>query len=160
MESVFRGVTFGEMLASQNVVSSRATFHYSELADRFDGFLSAVAARGYDPTGSLFYSLNNVPLDEVVDVEMFLPVRQDKLGEFEGILFHTYFEVAPLLRGTVTGDFENQTERVYAELLATMEENDVEINSPFFHVVYRDVSPYASVLVGYTKRPVGGGPSR
>ncbi|MFJ3393360.1 DUF5085 family protein [Leifsonia aquatica] len=157
METVSHDVAFADRLAYQNVVSFRAKFHYSGMAAQFDGFVSAVVAQGYDAKGPLFYTLNNVPLDEVIDIEMFLPVHQDTSSEVSGIRFHSYIEVAPLLRGVVEGDFENRTERVYAKLLATVEANGWEINSPFFHVLHRDPEPYVSILVGYRGSEEGGG---
>lgn len=149
MESVFRNVALGERLAYQNVVSSRTRFHYSEMLERLESFVTDVSASGYDPKGPLFYSLNNVPIDETADIEMFLPVQQDSPASEGGLHFHSYFEVSPLVRGVVEGDFESQTERVYAQLLATLEMNDLTINSAFFHVLQRDVVPYSLVLVGY-----------
>lgn len=149
MDTVFKDISFGQRLAFQNVVSSRSTFHFSELAERMERFASMVTRIGGDLQGPLFYSLNNVPMDENVDLEMFLPIRQNAFAAGEGLRFHSYFAVSPLLRGIVTGDFEDQTEVVYAQLLATLETNDLEINSPFFHLFHKDVSPYASVYVGY-----------
>jgi effector-binding domain-containing protein len=149
METVFHDVTLQEKLAYQNVVSSRARFHYSEMAEHLDSFASRIAAKGYDPKGPFFYSLNNVPMDEIVDIEMFLPIHQNTFNAEEGLLFHSYFEVSPLLGGIVKGDFENETERVYAQLLATLEANDLGINSPVYHVLQQDVPPYACVFVGY-----------
>lgn len=151
VEDTQQFVTVGDRLAFQNVVSSRAKFHYSELAARLEEFTSAIAQKGYDPKGPFFYSLNNVPMDEMVDVEMFLPIRQ---GTFDGgpeLAFHSYFEVAPLLRGAVTGDFERRTEQVYAQLLGTLDANGLEMNSPFFHVVQNDTSSSVSVYVGYSR---------
>lgn len=156
METAFRDVAFGQRLALQNVVSSRAKFHYSELAAHFDRFAARIAAKGYDAKGPLFYSLNNVPMDEMVDIEVFLPIRQAAFTAEEGLRFDSYFEVFPLLRGVVTGEFESQTERVYAELLATLEANNLEINSPFFQVSYKDPSPYVLVFVGYADRGESG----
>ncbi|QNE37232.1 DUF5085 family protein [Leifsonia shinshuensis] len=144
-------VAFGERLAYQNVVSSRETFHFSELAARFEEFASAIAKRGYDPQGPFFYSLNNVPLDEVVDIEMFLPIRQGTFDDEPGLFFHSYFEMSPLLHGVVGGDFENRTEQVYAQLLGILDANGLVINSPFVHVVHRDASPSVSVYVGYSQ---------
>lgn len=129
--------------------SARAQFHYSESAERFDRFASRITAKGYDPNGPFFYSLNNVPLDEMVDIEMFLPIRQSTFAGERDLLFRSYFQLAPLLRGIVRPDFESQTERVYAQLLSALEVKELEINSPFFHLVGQDVSPYACVFVGY-----------
>jgi effector-binding domain-containing protein len=149
METVFRDVAFGQRLAFQNVVSSRAKFHYTEMAEHFDRFAARIAAKGCEAKGPLFYSLNNAPTDEMVDLEMFLPIHENTFIAEAGLRFHSYFEVFPLLRGIVKGDFESQTEWVYAELLATLEANNVEINCPFFHVFHKDPSPHALVFVGY-----------
>ena len=149
METAFRDVTFGERLAYQNVLSTRARFHYSEMAERLNDFVASVTASGGEPRGPLFYSLNNVPMDEMVDIEMFLPIRQATFKVADGLLFHSYFEVKPLLRGVVKSDFENQTEHVYAQLLATLEANQLEINTPFYHLLQSDVTPYALAFVGY-----------
>lgn len=141
--------TAGERLAFQNVVSSRSRFHYSALAEHFDEFVACVTATGCDPKGPFFYSLNNVPMDEMVDIEMFLPIRQNTFAAGDGLRFHSYFDVFPLLRGVVKGDFENQTEVVYAHLLATLEANSLDINTPFYHVMQKDGSPNVRVYVGY-----------
>jgi hypothetical protein len=149
METPFNGVSFGERLAFQNVVSTRTKFHYSELAERFDAFVSAVTVAGGQPKGPLFYSLNNVPMDAMVDIELFLSIQQSTFSSGEGFRFSSYFEVSPMLRGIVKGDFANQTEVVYAQLLAALEAEGLAINSPFFHVLQKDVSPYALVYLGY-----------
>ena len=156
-ETLFHNVSFGERLAFQNVVSSRARFHYSETAAHLAEFVEQVAAAGCDPKGPLFYSLNNVPMDEIVDIEMFLPVRDNRCRSGESLLFHSYFEVSPLLRGVVKGDFENRTEQTYAELLTTLEANGMEINSPFFHVVQKEPIPYALIYLGYAGTRSEGG---
>lgn len=64
--------------------------------------------------------------------------------------YHTYFEVGPVLKNSVTESFEKHTEQVYAELLATLEINDLEINTPFFHILPRDKAKYAYIYLGYT----------
>jgi hypothetical protein len=155
MDAAVGYVAFAERIALQNVVSARATFHYREMADRLEDFASSVTSSRYSAKGPLIYSLNNVPLDEMVDVEMFLPVHEASVPEGDGLLFHSYFEVFPLLRGTVVGDFQTQTEHVYARLLATLEAADLDLNSPFYHVVEREVVPSAAVYVGYVARDPG-----
>lgn len=153
--SALQRVSFGERLAFQNVVSARATFHYSELAGHLDEFAGAVNAAGCEPMGPLFYSLNNVPMDEMVDIEMFLPIRQNVFDGADGLRFSSYFEVFPLLRGVVTGDSEHQTEAVYAQLLEALEVHELEINSPFFHVFQKDGSPHALIYLGYMQGAPG-----
>lgn len=148
-ETALHDVAFHEKLAFQNVVSCRAKFHFNELAEHIGDFASRIVAKGCDPKGPFFYSLNNVPMDEMVNIEMFLPIHQDRFTAEEGLHFHSYFEVFPLLRGIVKGDFERQTEWVYAQLLATLRADNLELNSPFYHVAQRDGSPYVLVYASY-----------
>ena len=70
------------------------------MAEDFDRFVTKIAAKGYDPKGPFFYSLNNVPMDEMVDIEMFLPIHQNTFAAGDGLRFDSYFEVFPLLRGS------------------------------------------------------------
>jgi hypothetical protein len=149
MDLLPQDVLFEEELAYQNVVSRRAKFHYSKLGEHLTSFLSDVVRQGGTAKGPCFYSLNNVPLDEVTDIEFFLPIQESAFNSGEGMLFHSYFQVSPLAGGTVKGSFETQTEYVYALLLASLERRGLEISAPFFHVFPEDGSPYVSVYVGY-----------
>lgn len=149
MAALPQDVVFDEQLAYQNVVSRRAKFHYSELATHMQTFVSDVLARGGTVKVPCFYSLNNVPMDEMTDIEFFLPIVQDTFDPGENMRFHSYFEVSPTVHGTVTGDFDTQTEYVYALLLASLEQRGWEVNSPFFHVFPADGSAYVSVYLGY-----------
>lgn len=145
-------ITFNETLAYQNVVSRRARFPYREFGDQLESFVSDVAEHGGTPKGGYFYSLNNVPLDEVTDIELFLPIRESTFRPREGMFFHSYFEISPLARGVVTANYEQQTEYVYAQLLAALEHHELEINAPFFHCLPGDGSAYVSVYLGYVDR--------
>lgn len=149
MSALPQDVLFEEELAYQNVVSYRAKFHYSKLAEYLESFLADVVEQGGTLNGLCFYSLNNVPMDEMTDIEFFLPIQEDDFDAVDGMRFHSYFSVSPLARGTVVGDFEANTEYVYALLLASLEKHGLEVNAPFFHVPAEDGSPYVSVFVGY-----------
>ena len=149
MGALARNVTLEERLAFQNVVSRRSKFHYSELSAYLDAFVSEVATAGGTSKGPAFYSLNNVPMDEITDIEIFLPVEEASLDTDAGMRFHSYVEVAPLARCVVAGDFEQQTEFTYARLLAALEQHDLEINAPSFHVLPEDDAEYVAVYLGY-----------
>jgi hypothetical protein len=149
IEPLPQDVLFEEQLAYQNVVSRRAKFHYGELDTYLQAFVSDVVAQGATLKEPCFYSLNNVPMDEMTDVEFFLPINESSFVSGEGMRFHSYFEVFPTVRGTVTGDFETRTEYVYALLLASLERRGWEVNAPFFHVFPADGSPYVSVYLGH-----------
>lgn len=149
MEPLPQDVLFQEQLAYQNVVSRRLKFHYSEFDRHMQAFISDVAAQGATPKAPGFYSLNNVPMDEMTDIEFFLPIIESSFVPGKGMRFHSYFEVFPTARATVVGDFETRTEYVYALLLSALEQQGCEVNAPFFHVFPVDGSPYVSVYLGY-----------
>lgn len=149
MSLVERSVTFGKRLALQNVVSYRAKFPYEEFEARLEEFLTSVVACGGTPRGPMVYSLNNVPLDEVTDIEFFMPVNETTVEVREGMRFRSYLQVTDLAQGVVVGDFEQNTEAVYVLLVAALEEAGLEINAPFFHVPARDGSGYMAVYLGY-----------
>lgn len=149
MEPLPQDVLFEEQLAYQNVVSRRVKFHYGELDSYLKAFVGDVVAQGGTPRLPCFYSLNNVPMDEMTDIEFFLPINEEMFEPGMGMRFHSYFEVFPTVRGAVHGNLEKHTEYVYALLIASLERRGLEVNAPFFHVFPADGSAYVSVYVGY-----------
>ncbi|GAB2025565.1 DUF5085 family protein [Lactovum odontotermitis] len=157
MEIPFEDVKWEEKIAFQNVLSFREKFYYEDLEDHFKSFISKAVEADYSLKGPFFYSLNNFPKDKMVDIEMFFPVYENKFenaDQLENFHFHSYFEIGPVFKGIVTGNFETQTERIYAELLETLETNQLEINTPFFHIPARDGSKYAYIYLGYASQEV------
>ncbi|MBC1483364.1 DUF5085 family protein [Listeria sp. FSL L7-1509] len=139
-----------DKISFQNVVSKRAKFYYSEIEENYQNFVSGIINEGYNLKGPFFYSLNNVPTDEMIDIEMFFPIIEN-IFEVEDYQFASYFEITPLLKTIIVGDFDNVTEQSYAELLATLEINNLNIETPFFHVFPKNGSKYVNLYVGYYK---------
>lgn len=135
----------------QNVVSKRAICHYSEMKKNYENFVSGIADEGYNLKGPYFYSLNNVPKDEMVDIEMFFPIIEN-IFEAKGYHFASYFEINQLLKIIIIGDFDSRTEQSYAELLITLEENNLSIATPFYHVLPKDGGAYVNLYLGYCKK--------
>lgn len=135
-------------IAFQNVVRKRMSFHYSEMEKHLSQFTSMLIELGYQPKGPFFYSLNNVPLNEIIDIEMFMPVTNN-VFQLEGYEYSTYFEVRNLLKIVVTGDLDTTTEIGYAKLLLSLEENNLDIATPFYHMVPQDGLRYLEIFVGY-----------
>lgn len=139
-----------DKISFQNVVSKRAKFYYSEMEENYKNFVSGIINEGYNLKGPFFYSLNNVPTDEMIDIEMFFPIIEN-IFEVEDYQFASYFEITPLLKTIIVGDFDNVTEQSYAELLATLEVNNLNIATPFYHVFPKNGSKYVNLYVGYYK---------
>ena len=137
-----------DRLAYQNVVRRNFRAHYSEMEAQMNDFIAGILEAGYRLKGPFFYSLNNVPLDEIVDIDLFFPIYDD-FFQLEGYEFSTYFEVKQLLKTVVTHDFQTLTEYAYALLVATIEENGLELQTPFYHILPTTDLEYVEVLVGY-----------
>lgn len=145
--TVAEGVTVQDAFQAQNVLRKRKTFHITELKEELDAFLTAVETAGAHPSGPLVYSLNNVPEDGNMDIEFFLPVEEDYI-EIEGMRFSSYFEIDNIILTAIDRDYEELTKEAYARLLWTLEQNDRELNTPFYHVLPDDEEKVI-ILVGY-----------
>lgn len=146
--TVAEGVTVQDAFQAQNVLRKRKTFHITELKEELDAFLTAVETAGAHPSGPLVYSLNNVPEDGNMDIEFFLPVEEDYI-EIEGMRFSSYFEIDNVILTAIDRDYEELTKEAYARLLWTLEQNDRELNTPFYHVLPDDETEKVIILVGY-----------
>lgn len=138
-------------IAFQNVVRQRLSFHYSEMEEHLEQFINGIVEAGYQLKGPFFYSLNNVPLNEVIEIELFIPISND-LFSLKGYNFSTYFEISNLLKTIIKGDLKTLTEIEYAKLIIAMEKNDLEMVTPFYHVVPKNGLEYLELLVGYSEK--------
>ena len=137
-------------IAFQNVVRQRLSFHYSEMEEHLEQFIKGIVEAGYQFKGPFFYSLNNVPLNEVIEIELFMPISNDVFS-LKGYNFSTYFEISNLLKTIIKGDLKTLTEIEYAKLIIALEENDLEMVTPFYHVVPKNGLEYLELLVGYSE---------
>ena len=137
-------------IAFQNVVRQRLSFHYSEMEEHLEQFIKGIVEAGYQFKGPFFYSLNNVPLNEVIEIELFMPISND-LFSLKGYNFSTYFEISNLLKTIIKGDIKTLTETEYAKLIIALEKNNLEMVTPFYHVVPKNGLEYLELLVGYSE---------
>ncbi|MBO0468352.1 DUF5085 family protein [Enterococcus plantarum] len=137
-----------EKIGFQNVVSKRTKFYYSEMEKHYQDFVLGITSEGYSLKGPYFYSINNVPTDEMIDIEMFFPIIEDTF-EIKEYQFSSYFEINQLVKTIIVGDFDIKTEQAYAELLATLEENNLNVATPFYHVFPKNGSEYVNLYLGY-----------
>ena len=140
-----------EKIAFQNVVRKKVSFHYNEMDKNLENFISGIIESGYQVKGPFFYSLYNVPLNEIVDLELFVPIWNDYF-QLEGYEFSTYFEVDNLLKTVIQGNFTELTEVGFAKLILTLEENDLDIATPFYHIISQGELQYIELFVGYFKK--------
>lgn len=140
-----------DKIAYQNVVSQTKKFYYTEFEKVFQEFVEGIVKTNASIKGPYFYSLNNTPFDELIEIEMFMPIY-DTTFESEGYKFQTYYEVGPLMKTQITQNFETTTETAYFYLLKTLEINTLEIHTPFYHIPAKDGSKYIDIYVGYKEK--------
>jgi hypothetical protein len=145
---VAEGVTNQAVFEARNVIKKRASFHVSQMQNELDAFMTAIEKAGGHPDGPIVYSLNNVPEDGNMDVEFLLPLQEEYL-EVEGMRFSTYFEINNVLMVSLDHDYEELTKEAYARLLWTLEQNDQELNTPFYHILQTEGAGRVTVLIGY-----------
>ncbi|MFT8318596.1 MAG: DUF5085 family protein [Sporolactobacillus sp.] len=117
----------------RNVVSRRYFIHYSKFAEAMEDFFQEISLMKLTPTGTFFYSLNNVPINGNMALEFFMAIEEMDIPKHEGLFFRSYFTVSNMLMTCLTGQFAQLTEKSYAELLLFMRVNRLEMASPIFH---------------------------
>ncbi|CAG9614502.1 hypothetical protein BACCIP111899_03735 [Bacillus rhizoplanae] len=130
----------GQSIAYTNVVSKEYYFHYTDMEEAIEDFMSEIAKANLTVKGPMFYALKNVPTDENMYIELFMPVNEDKIPASETIQFRSYYYVDEMLMKRYTGDYEKLTEYVYAEMLQYMEDNQLDMISPIYHIFSGDES--------------------
>lgn len=142
------GVVTSLKLEAMNVVRQRKTFHISEMKRELTMFMTLVLHAGGHPAGPLVYSLNEIPYEGIMNIELFLPVEEEYL-EVEGMSFSSYFEMNHVIMTTVTHDFEKLTQDAYISLLTTLEMNSLPQRTPFYHILDPDDGGKATIFLGY-----------
>ncbi|WP_186580196.1 DUF5085 family protein [Aquibacillus kalidii] len=137
-----------ESIRFTNVVARKYEFHYKDFEIAMKDFTEQVA-RNHTIKGPFFYSVNNVPKDEIMLTEFFMPIKEHQVNNLEAVEFHSYFSVEGMISIPLHSDFENNTETAYALLLDYMEKNNYEQVTPFFHIISGDRNfPYVFIKVG------------
>lgn len=137
-----------EKIGYQNVVSKQEKIFYRKLDNFFQEFLDGISESKKHLRGPMMYSLNNVPTDEMVDIEVFMPIYESEFKK-EGYKFSSYIEIENLLQTTIKKNYEESAEQAYGELLIALEENLLEINTPFYHILPMNEYEEVKLLIGY-----------
>ena len=71
-------------------------------------------------------------------IELFMPVYESSIPKSETMKFRSYYYVDNMLMKRYAGDFETLTEYAYAEILQYMEDNELDMVSPIYHIFSGD----------------------
>lgn len=138
-------IKIDESIRFQNVLSYHTSFHYRDMQKELERFYTLIDELKLKKEGPLFYALYNVPKDEIMDVDFFMPIRE-MVTETGELMFHSYYSVENMMATYVFGDYENQMEGAYASLLAFLEQSKLETTTPFYHLIDKD---YVKLMLGY-----------
>ena len=122
----------------RNVVWHSYKLHYADFERALEDFNQKLVNAHLTISGPLFYALHNVPLDEMMEIDIFVPVEQTYVSREKTLLFQTYFFIDGMLMTRMKGDYEENTEVAYAEIFHFVKDNNLQITSPIFHILRGD----------------------
>lgn len=132
-----------------NVISRRYVVHYKKMGEAIDDFISDLEKIKVNFVGALFYSLNNVPRDEILNIDLFMPVLEDNPDIMDDMYFYSYYSVERMISINIFKNFENDAQAAYAVLFEYMEENNLKQVTPIFHVFLGDSNNrFVSIRIG------------
>lgn len=132
-----------------NVVSKKYRFHYLDMKEVIEDFLQSIARQKLTIKGPLFYSINNVPLDEWVVGELFMPIKEDEIMREDNLSFQSYFYIESMVSHCLFTRFEEFTQVSYRILLDFIEHQGLTQTTPIFHVLSGDETlQYVFIKIG------------
>ncbi len=139
-----------DSIRCMNVLSRMYQFHYLDMSDVMKDFIEDATQLG-TYRGPMFYALHNIPQDEVMLGEFFLPLEEPVADAGDELTFHSYYSIENLLGISILGQFETNTEVAYRLLIDYMTEHNLRQNTPFYHIFnVDDTMQQVSIKVGGT----------
>ncbi|WP_138755913.1 DUF5085 family protein [Paenibacillus sinopodophylli] len=142
-------VLLGDSIRYTNVISKKYRYHYNEMNAIMESFVTDIIKINATVNGPLFYSINNVPMDEMVEAEFFMPVIENQVDVIEDMHFHSYFNIEDMITYCVYNEVETTTEIAYGYLLEYIKQNHLRQVTPIFHILSGDHSlQYVFIKIG------------
>lgn len=120
-----------------NVYSKRYLCKYSEMGVCMEDFLQILKVSGAVRKGGLFYSLNQITEDEVIEIEFFQPVKEYCNIQYSGFLFHSYFFLEHMISSVVLRNYD-RIEENYAEIMMYIESRGLQEKSNFYAEIHNN----------------------
>jgi effector-binding domain-containing protein len=132
-----------------NVVSAKYHFHYHDIEEVIKDFILKLKQQNATLKGPLFYSINNFPLDEKINGEFFMPIREENFRQDEDQYFHSYYSIEDMVSITIHKNIGQETQIAYKLLLEYFEENGLHQATPIYHIVSGDDEfQYVMIKIG------------
>ena len=127
-----------ETMMYKNVVWHTYEIHFSQFELAMEDFNVKLVKANLTVAGPLFYALHNIPFDEKMLIDIYIPVEQSDIPKDSDLFFQSYFYIDEMLMTRVRDNFKVKTEKAYDELFQYAIRNDYQINSPIFHILRGD----------------------
>ncbi len=127
-----------ETIMYKNVVWHSYEIHNSQFEKAVKDFNEKLVEANLTIVGPLFYGLKNIPDEEILAVDIYMPVEQSYIAEGGDLNFQSYFYIDDMIMTRVKGDVEVNTESVFDEFLRYAIDKDYAIVSPIFHIIRGD----------------------
>lgn len=135
----------------KNVLSKNATFYYKDLGKQLEAFLMEIKDMGVHPNGPVFYATNYISEEQQMNVEFFLPVREEAADRNE-IKYHSYYSSEQMLSMRVTENFEEKTKEAYAAMISYLNAAKLKQTTPPFHILDRSgKQQFLTIKIGYLR---------
>lgn len=122
-----------DSLKFSRVISKKIYIEYKDLKGEMEQFLFDINSSGATPTGHFFYSLNNIPLDGKIAIELFCPIRNSDFKLSSNLQFHSYYSIDNMISYCLYANIEKNVEVAYGILLKYINIYGLEQVTPFFH---------------------------
>lgn len=122
-----------DSLKFSRVISKKIYIEYNDLKDEMEQFLLDINSCRAIPTGNFFYSLNNIPIDGKMDVELFCPIKESDFQVSSNLQFHSYYSIDNMISYCLYANIEKNVEVAYGLLLKYMNIYGLKQVTPFFH---------------------------
>lgn len=121
-------------ISYQNIASKYYRFSPEDLEAAITDFRDLLVKYDAEPTGRLFYAMLGDPTDEIMLIELFMQIEEDNIHfpTEEEIMFRSYFNIEPMAVTRIMGDFEEEAQVKYWQLLKHVQQSGYKRNTPVF----------------------------
>ena len=134
----------------QNVISKKDMFYIKDMKSHLALFMNHIRDMKVTPKDKVFYMIGDVPNEEIMKVEFFIPIREEVNTSVSGIRFHSYFGIDNMMSIRVKLDKDGVVMAVYRDLIDTINARGMIRTTGFFHVLSEARGEhYITIKVGY-----------
>jgi Domain of unknown function (DUF5085) len=134
-----------------NVVSKKYRLYPDDMEIAMKDFTQLLSDNGMESKGPFFFTIESPLEREIYEMTFYMPVNKLVLDGREKFEYEvqSYFSVKNLLLTRVLGDFNNQSQLKYVELLNFVREQNLDVITPFFNVVREFQNfKYVDIMLG------------